>query len=296
MRCGLGASAKEFLEQGRPVISVDTKKKKLVGSFKNAGKEWHRKGDPVQVTMRDFSDQELGKAILYGVHDIGRNEGWVAIGTSHDTAEFAVGSIRRWWTQMGQPTYPRATDISITAGGGRSNGTRFRFLRLELQRLADVFGLVFHVRHFPPGTSKGNKIEHRMFCHITDNWRGQPLLCRVAVVEPIGATNTVQGLTIRTESDEGDYETGKKVKDKEMKSPAIEHSDFHGESNYRISPHPLDERTQMFSLFCIDSEALNLAAPVVQSFKLIEGKPERDQTPNFEAPRAIHLPLRSKRP
>jgi len=232
----INASAMEFLEQGRPVLSVDTKKKELIGNFKNAGREWQKKGEPVAVNLHDFADKELGKAIPYGIYDIGRNEGWVNVGISHDTAEFAVESIRRWWVHMGQPTYPKASEILITADGGGSNGTRVRLWKLELQRLADDLGLVFHVRHFPPGTSKWNKIEHRMFCHITENWRGRPLLSRVAVVELIAATSTEQGLTIRAELDEDTYETGRKVSNEEMQSLAIERCDFHGEWNYRLSP------------------------------------------------------------
>jgi len=232
----INASAQEFLEQGRPVISVDTKKKELVGNFKNASREWQKKGEPVPVNMHDFADKELGKVIPYGVYDIARNEGWVTVGISHDTAEFAVESIRRWWVRMGQPMYPEATEILITADGGGSNGARVRLWRLELQRLADDLGLVFHVRHFPPGTSKWNKIEHRMFCHITENWRGRPLLSRVAVVELIAATSTEHGLTIRAELDEHTYETGRKVSDEEMELLAIERCDFHGEWNYSFSP------------------------------------------------------------
>jgi transposase len=232
----INSSAKQFLDRGQPVISVDTKKKELVGNFKNAGREWQKKGEPVQVNMHDFVDKELGKAIPYGVYDIGRNEGWVAVGISHDTAEFAVAAIRRWWTQLGQSTYPEATDILITADGGGSNGTRVRLWKLELQTLADELGLVVHVRHFPPGTSKWNKIEHRMFCHITENWRGRPLLSRVAVVELIAATSTTQGLTIRAELDEATYETGRKVTDEQMGSLAIERSEFHGNWNYSILP------------------------------------------------------------
>ena len=232
----INASAMEFLERGRPVLSVDTKKKELIGNFKNAGREWQKKGEPVAVNLHDFADKELGKAIPYGIYDIGRNEGWVTVGISHDTAEFAVESIRRWWTHMGQPTYPKASEILITADGGGSNGTRVRLWKFELQRLADDLGLVFHVRHFPPGTSKWNKIEHRMFCHITENWRGRPLLSRVAVVELIAATSTEQGLTIRAELDEDTYEIGRKVSDEEMQSLAIERCDFHGEWNYRLAP------------------------------------------------------------
>jgi hypothetical protein len=232
----INRSAAAFLEQRRPVVSVDTKKKELVGNFKNVGREWQRKGEPIEVKMHDFADKELGKAIPYGVYDIGRNEGWVAVGISHDTAEFAVGAIRRWWLRMGESTYPGATDIMITADGGGSNGTRVRLWKLELQRLADDLALAIHVRHFPPGTSKWNKIEHRMFCHITENWRGQPLLSRVAIVELIASTRTSKGLTVRAELDEAIYETGKKVSNEQMESLELMPADFHGEWNYTISP------------------------------------------------------------
>jgi len=235
----INATAKRFLELGWPVISVDTKKKELIGPFKNAGKEWQRKGEPVEVGMHDFADPALGKVIPHGVYDIGRNEGWVSVGISHDTAEFAVESIRRWWTQMGRPAYPTAPEILITADGGGSNGTRVRLWKVELQRLADALGLRLHVRHFPPGTSKWNKIEHRMFCHITANWRGRPLISRMAVVELIAATSTAQGLALRAELDETIYETGRKVSEKEMDALALERCDFHGEWNYLLSPRPV---------------------------------------------------------
>ena len=234
----INATAKRFLELGWPVISVDTKKKELVGSFKNAGREWQRKGEPVEVGMHDFADPVLGKVIPHGVYDIGRNEGWVSVGISHDTAEFAVESIRRWWTQMGRPAYPTAPEILITADGGGSNGTRVRLWKAELQKLADALGLRVHVRHFPPGTSKWNKIEHRMFCHITANWRGRPLISRMAVVELIAATRTAQGLALRAELDDNIYETGRKVSEEEMHALALERCDFHGEWNYLLSPRP----------------------------------------------------------
>ena len=237
----INATAKRFLELGWPVISVDTKKKELVGPFKNAGKEWQRKGEPVEVGMHDFADPVLGKVIPHGVYDIGRNEGWVSVGISHDTAEFAVESIRRWWTQMGRPAYPTAPEILITADGGGSNGTRVRLWKAELQRLADALGLRLHVRHFPPGTSKWNKIEHRMFCHITANWRGRPLISRMAIVELIAATRTAKGLALRAELDETIYQTGRKVSEEEMDALALERCDFHGEWNYLLSPRPHPE-------------------------------------------------------
>jgi len=231
----INATAKEFLERGWPVISVDTKKKELIGPFKNAGKEWQKKGEPVEVNMHDFADPALGKVIPYGVYDIGRNEGWVSVGISHDTAQFAVEAIRRWWLQMGQRAYPAASEVLITADGGGSNGARVRLWKVELQRLADELGLRLRVRHFPPGTSKWNKIEHRMFCHITENWRGRPLVSRMAVVELIAATRTAHGLALHAELDEAIYETGKTVSDEEMCSLAIERCDFHGAWNYSLS-------------------------------------------------------------
>ena len=232
----INASAEEFLGRGWPVISVDTKKKELIGPFKNAGREWQKKGQPVEVKMHDFADPALGKVIPYGVYDIGRNEGWVSVGISHDTAQFAVEAIRRWWRQMGRRAYPAAPEILITADGGGSNGVRVRLWKAELQGLADELSLRLSVRHFPPGTSKWNKIEHRMFCHITENWRGRPLISRLAVVELIAATRTAQGLALYAELDETPYETGKTVSDEEMESLAIERCDFHGEWNYSLSP------------------------------------------------------------
>jgi hypothetical protein len=232
----INATAQQFHERGQPVISVDTKKKELIGLFKNTGKEWQSKGEPVQVNMHDFADPLLGKVIPYGVYDIGRNEGWVSVGISHDTAEFAVESIHRWWRQMGQQVYPTASEILITADGGGSNGARVRLWKAELQRLADALGLGLHVRHFPPGTSKWNKIEHRMFCHITAHWRGRPLVSRLAVVELIAATSTIQGLSVHAELDENTYETGRTVSEDEMRSLAIERCDFHGDWNYQLSP------------------------------------------------------------
>jgi hypothetical protein len=232
----INATAQSFLEHGWPVISVDTKKKELVGPFKNAGREWQLKGEPVEVRMHDFADPTLGKVIPYGVYDIGRNEGWVSVGISHDTAEFAVESIHRWWQQMGQAAYPATADLLITADGGGSNGARVRLWKTELQRLADTLGVRIHVRHFPPGTSKWNKIEHRMFCHITSNWRAQPLVSRLAVVELIAATTTSQGLTLHAELDEKEYPTGRTVSDEELASLSLDRCDFHGDWNYLLAP------------------------------------------------------------
>jgi transposase len=234
----IGASVNDFLSRGLPVVSVDTKKKELIGRFKNCGREWHRKGAPEQVNMHDFADKERGKAIPYGVYDIARNEGWVSVGITHDTAEFAVETIRRWWRRMGSQVYPLASELLITADGGGSNGARPRLWKLMLQRLADELGIAIHVRHFPPGTSKWSTIEPRMLCHITENWRGRPLTSQLAIVSLISNTRTNQGLAIRAELDQGLYATGKKVTDEDMKTLAITRCDFHGEWNYSLAPHP----------------------------------------------------------
>ena len=232
----ISTTAQEFLARGWPVISVDTKKKELIGPFQNTGKEWRRKGEPVEVSMHDFPDPALGKVVPYGVYDVGRNEGWVSVGISHDTAQFAVEAIRRWWRQMGRRVYPAAPELLITADGGGSNGARVRLWKVELQRLADELRLRLHVRRLPPGASKWNKIEHRLFCHITENWRGEPLVSRVAVVELIAATRTTTGLLVQAQLDEAAYATGKTVTDEEMRSLAMERCDFHGEWNYSLSP------------------------------------------------------------
>lgn len=232
----ISATVNDFLKRALPVVSVDTKKKELIGPFKNAGREWHRTGQPEHVKMHDFADPDLGKAIPYGVYDIGRNEGWVSVGITHDTAEFAVETIRRWWYRMGKHAYPQAGELLITADGGGSNGARVRLWKRELQQLADDLGLTIHVRHFPPGTSKWNKIEHRMFCHITENWRGRPLISQLAIVSLISNTRTAQGLAIQAELDESGYEMGKKVTDRQMAALALTRCDFHGEWNYYLSP------------------------------------------------------------
>jgi hypothetical protein len=232
----IDSSVSDVLGRGLPVVSVDTKKKELIGRFKNSGRERQRKGESEQVNMHDFADPELGKAIPYGVYDIARNEGWVSVGITHDTAEFSVETLRRWWYRMGRQVYPRASELLITADGGGSNGARVRLWKLMLQRLADELGIAIHVRHFPPGTSKWNKIEHRMFCHITENWRGRPLTSQMAIVALISNTRTSQGLAIRAELDEGSYETGRKVTDQDMQTLAITRCDFHGEWNYSLSP------------------------------------------------------------
>lgn len=226
----------EYQSTQDPVISVDTKKKELVGDFKNGGREWQPEGQPEQVRVYDFIDKELGKVAPYGVFDVTANQGWVSVGIDHDTAEFAVESIRRWWREMGSPLYPSAERLLITADCGGSNGYRVRLWRIQLQKLADELGMTIAVCHFPPGTSKWNKIEHRMFCHITQNWRGRPLLSREVVVNLIGNTTTTEGLRIQARLDENTYAAGVKVTDRELAELAIERDSFHGEWNYKISP------------------------------------------------------------
>jgi hypothetical protein len=228
--------AKVFQKQGQPVVSVDTKKKELVGQYRNGGQEWHLQGQPEEVNVHDFPDKVLGKIIPYGVYDEGTNTGWVSVGVDHDTAEFAVETVRRWWRHMGSKVYPKAKRILITADGGGSNGSRCRLWKVELQRFADESGLCISVGHFPPGTSKWNKIEHRMCCHITENWRGRPLVSREVVVNLIGHTTTKTGVTIRSALDENIYPTGREVTDQQMESLAIKRDKFHGEWNYTIRP------------------------------------------------------------
>jgi len=228
--------AKAFQGQGQPVVSVDTKKKELVGQFRNSGREWHPQGQPEEVQVHDFPNEALGKVIPYGVYDEATNSGWVSVGIDHDTAAFAVETVRRWWRYMGSKVYPRAKRLLITADGGGSNGSRCRLWKVELQQLADEIGLHISVCHFPPGTSKWNKIEHRMFCHITENWRGRPLVSREVVVNLIGHTTTKTGLAIRSELDENRYPTGREVTAQQMESLAIKQDKFHGEWNYTIQP------------------------------------------------------------
>jgi len=232
----IASMAAQYQAAGDPVISVDTKKKELIGDFKNGGREWRPKGDPEQVRVHDFIDPELGKVAPYGVYDVAANQGWVSVGIDHDTAELAVESIRRWWKEMGRPRYPRACRLLITADCGGSNGYRVRLWPLQLQKLADELNLVIEVCHLPPGTSKWNKIEHRMFCQITNNWRGRPLVSREVVVNLIGSTTTDTGLRIRSQLDENSYQAGIKVSDEELARLAIERDEFHGEWNYRLRP------------------------------------------------------------
>lgn len=226
----------QFLAAGQPVISVDTKKKELIGDFANGGREWRPKGQPEPVRVHDFADDSLGKVVPYGVYDLAANAGWVSVGIDHDTAEFAVESIRRWWREMGARLYPRTRRLLITADCGGSNGHRLRLWKVELQKLANELQLELHVSHFPPGTSKWNKIEHRMFCHITENWRGKPLVSRAVIVNLIGNTKTRTGLTIKAELDESRYPTGIKVSDEELAAVRIKREKFHGDWNYTILP------------------------------------------------------------
>ena len=232
----IASQVRLFQRRGQPVVSVDTKKKELVGDFKNAGREWQPEGSPEEVRCKDFKDKELGKVVPYGVYDQTADEGWVSVGIDHDTAEFGTETLRRWWSHMGIQVYPRATGLLVTADAGGSNSHRSRLWKVALQRLADELRLRITVCHFPPGTSKWNKIEHRMFCHITENWRGRPLVSRAVVVNLIGNTKTKTGLKINAELDTNTYKTGLKVTDKEFASIKIKRSEFHGDWNYTILP------------------------------------------------------------
>jgi len=233
----INVDVEAFQARGAPVISVDAKKKELVGTYKNGGREWQPEGSPEEVAVYDFPKKELGKAIPYGVYDMTANAGWVSVGTDHNTAAFAVQTIETWWQQMGRASYV-ATELLIVADGGGSNGSRCRLWKLELQRLADVTGLSLVVRHFPPGMSKWNKIEHRLFSQITQNWRGRPLVSHEVIVELIGHTTTRTGLRIQAALDSGTYPIGREVTDEEMARIHIEKEPFHGEWNYTIRPSP----------------------------------------------------------
>jgi hypothetical protein len=221
---------------GQPVISVDTKKKELVGNYRNGGTDYRPKGDPKRVKVHDFEDKDLGKVAPYGVYDVAANSGWVSVGVTHDTAEFAVSAIRTWLDKMGRQRYPNARELTITADCGGSNGARVRLWKVELQKLADETRLAIKVSHYPPGTSKWNKIEHRMFCHITQNWRSRPLTDRAAVVELIASTTTKTGLKIESAIDTKTYQKGIKVSDAEMKCLDIRGDTFHPEWNYTVTP------------------------------------------------------------
>ena len=233
----INARSAQQLKRGQPVISVDTKKKELVGAFKNAGREWRPQGEPEAVRVHDFIDPEQGKAIPYGVYEVQRNVGWVSVGVTHDTSAFAVETIRKWWRHMGKKAYPRATSLLITADSGGSNGARVRLWKFELQRLANKTGLAIHVCHFPPGTSKWNKIEHRLFSFITQNWRGKPLRTRAAIVNMIASTRTRTGLKVRCVLDTHHYPKAVKVSDAQMQQLRLSPHDFHGDWNYTIAPN-----------------------------------------------------------
>ena len=233
----INAEVQAFQSAGQPVISVDTKKKELVGDFKNGGRELCPQGEPETVRVHDFVIPELGKVAPYGVYDVTHNLGWVNVGIDHDTAAFAVASIRRWWQLLGQPRYPGAQRVLITADGGGSNGSRVRLWKIELQKLADESGLEISVCHLPPGTSKWNKIEHRLFSYISQNWRGKPLISHAVIVNLIAATTTKTGLKVRCELDTQVYPLGIVVTDDELAQVNLKRNDFHGEWNYTISPH-----------------------------------------------------------
>ena len=226
----------EFLAAEQTVISVDAKKKEKVGDFKNCWREYQPGGQPERVRTHDFVDKELGKALPYGVYDLNANQGWVSVGVDHDTSAFAVATIEQWWRQMGRRRYPHATRLLVTADSGGSNGNRTRLWKVELQRLANAVGLAVSVCHFPPGTSKWNKIEHRMFCHITMNWRGRPLVSREVIVNLIANTSTTKGLSINAALDLREYPKGIKVTDEKLAAVRLQNDAFHGDWNYTIVP------------------------------------------------------------
>ena len=238
----INTQAKAFLATNEPVISVDTKKKELVGNFKNNGREWRRNGAPEQVNVHDFIDPKLSRAVPYGVYDITNNVGWVSVGTGHDTAAFAVNAIRRWWRTMGKKRHPKAKRLMITADGGGSNGYRVRLWKVELQKLANELKIPITVCHLPPGTSKWNKIEHRLFSFITINWRGKPLRSYRTIVQLISATTTDTGLKVRAELDENKYPKGVKVSDAQLAAVNLDRHAFHGDWNYTVSPHRKNPR------------------------------------------------------
>jgi hypothetical protein len=233
----INAGVGKQLSAGEPAISVDTKKKELIGDFKNFGREWHPAGQPEHVRVHDFIDRRKGKAIPYGVYDLGRNAGWVSVGVDHDTATFAVNTIRCWWRGMGRHAYPKARSLLITADSGGSNGSRLRLWKWELQRLADDTGLTIRVSHLPPGTSKWNKIEHRLFSFISQNWRGKPLLTHATVVNLIGSTTTTKGLKVRCVLDNNSYPAKISVSKQQMAAIQLQPDEFHGDWNYAIKPH-----------------------------------------------------------
>ena len=234
----INGRVQDFQTRGQPVVSVDTKKKELIGNFRNPGREWHRQGHPEEVRTKSFPDEALGEVVPGGVYDLTANQGWVSVGIDHNTAAFAKETIRRWWQEMGSPLYPDATELLITVDSGGSNSVRGRLWKVGLQELADDLGLQITVCHFPPGTSKWNKIEHRLFCHITQNWRGKPLRSRAVVVNLIANTKTRTGLKVQAALDTNTYPTGIEVSDEELAAVNITRAPFHGDWNYTISPRP----------------------------------------------------------
>jgi hypothetical protein len=259
----LNDQVKAHQAEGQPVISVDTKKKELIGQFQNAGREWRRTGEPVEVDVHDFPDKELGKVVPYGVYDLVANTGWVNVGTDHDTAAFAVESIRRWWHSAGHLAYPHATRLLITADAGGSNGYRTRAWKTELATLAAQTGLALTVCHFPPGTSKWNQIEHRLFSHITLNWRGRPLTSHEVVVNTIAATTTRTGLTVQAELDTGTYPTGVTVSNAAMAALPITRHDWHGDWNYTLHPESSGHTSESVLLPPAAQDAATLADPAL---------------------------------
>jgi transposase len=232
----VNAQTQKFLAQGLPVISVDTKKKELVGNYSNHGQEWQPQGEPEKTLIHDFPDQQLGKVIPYGIYDVGRNQGWVSVGIDHDTAEFAIDSILGWWRYMGRKAYPQATELLIMADAGGSNASRSRLWKVGVQRLANLTGLHIHVSHFPPGTSKWNKIEHRMFSFISKNWRGRPLVSYQTIVDLIANTRTKTGLKIKAKLTRRSYPTGVEIPASEMANLNLKSAAFHGDWNYSLLP------------------------------------------------------------
>jgi hypothetical protein len=232
----ISRQVRRLQKRGQPVVSVDTKKKELVGDFKNAGQEWRPQGEPEEVRVHDFMDRAKGKVIPYGVYDLANNQGWVSVGIHRDTAQFAAHTLQHWWEDMGAKRFPRARELLITADGGGSNSYRSRLWKVALQQLADHLGLTLRVCHFPPGTSKWNKIEHRLFSFITQNWRGKPLLSHQTIINLIASTTTQAGLTVHAVLDTNTYETGIKVSDEQMAKLNLKPADFHGEWNYSIAP------------------------------------------------------------
>ena len=230
-------NVKEMQGRNQPIISVDTKKKELIGNYKNNGREWNPKGQPTKVDTHDFESKELGHAIPFGVYDITENKGWVSVGITKDTSQFAVATIRSWWTEMGKDVYPEAQELMITADSGGSNGYRRRLWKTELQKFSNETGLIIHVLHFPPNTSKWNKIEHRMFSYISKNWRGRPLVSLEVIINLIANTGTYKGLKIKCEADMTTYETGIKVSDEELAGINLVPDSYHSEWNYRIFPN-----------------------------------------------------------